>query len=663
MFLVYTGNTRLNVNFCYPVARIWIPPLPDRVGGRFSVTQMNTLKKGRTIHNLDSYIRCANLLTDGFTKAQYGWQLCDVKNYWDNKAAILQETNELFNGRRVKNSSVRPTTHLTWAQFSLSTKFEVTKTIEKRKSAKQLKRKSRISDPQRIFALMGVREKISVKPITQKTVNEQPTTTEKHNADKKKLDQVYKLIDINVPRLRTMIPKILNLAEEASWDDATVADIAAGMNNVLKINCYSIEPTQLDIDLLYHSGASVNNQLYPNVHSANVPEHHNWGFLGINVKQLTPSSSIDLIKAQIRAIETGVWIIALDYMSQKDLKPNNSKQQEMWQRYMYAIVSDLEYLFDCLVVCNKFLPGKVKEALQKNYALAYVMNQMKWMVHCGKVYAAFIENNEWRKHIASRWHEYGLNEQATILHCINSNTKNAYTQALCKIGLHRLFVQIWVNYVTYWQTNLQYKNEFMHLWHLNENWQTDYNKYFEEASKKIASNATENIKSGSKRKELPGTAGEPPSKRQRTQAVSKTSDSFIEFLTQVLSTVGLKSAQQDTFIRTIKTLMPDFVEKQISMWNDAISKSTQGQIPETQQDKKTDDVNEDIDLNGNETPAKQNQDTELEGEDDKDDEDEDIDLNSNSNNSNSSQPSTVVSTGNTNDVDPAKPNLNNGTAN
>ena len=484
--------------YCYPIElRIGLPP-SDVKYGKLASFQLNGIDSMAKVDKWQRYLKCAALLTDGFTKSQHGFTITNVREEYNKK----HPGNPIYNKPKYKKMDPIHdevmSNKIFWPSPYNYSYMTHSGTWEKKKKRNDLKN----TDAELFWKELN-------KPFTDAEKKQQLNDSDAFNLDQSKSgneddsendedEDDQDDVDEQTKKLQEELMKFEIQAKKNS--DKNLLKIAIGDNEwmieylelalnepipptytmlemLVQKNRFDIKMTQFDCDYIQHVGDSKFCQnVYPKIHQDKMEnvKLFEWKFCYKykRISDITPESTSQDVSQCVRAVHDHVMILGLYYNAQY-MTSNNIQWKVKYEELFYPLVKEFVNLYHALLLLHDIKPQTVLKILKTNEWLAYIMQHCKWMLYLNQKYCAIFQNDESHELFRSKWRKMSMDDKYALLSVIWSarNEKHVIVDYLRETGLPTLFTLVFRGEQDKWKRLLGKALRYNELWSLKPDWE------------------------------------------------------------------------------------------------------------------------------------------------------------------------------------------------
>ena len=432
---------------------------------------LSVLKNDSAWEPLDSYLYAGLLLTNGFTRSGFGWEVIDHVELFKTK----YPNSPLYNRPDLFVLAEEDITEIQYPNKSNDYQnyyfIPQSGTWEKLKSAND----STATKATQVFHYLGVMNESKVEPTGNESESDDDPNGARDTQSAKYIAaaEAKKIADPNLPSVSAQEKGWLNQFATAveEWESKTAYGRLAQL-----AHHFSMDITETDFDRKYleWSGYASNNpKLYPPEFQPGKVEYTTiQGISDETITNLTSvSSELDFANA-LALLQYKTWIILLTWKSESGARKYNGKNNKRKQYFQY--ICDLNEIYQQLISLENKKVGIVKPWLKQNGIIAYVMQKIKWMNMCGKTYVTVLEQPITGTILIDEFLIFQpLDVKYSILAKIQDmkNDNNLYIKWLFESGLKNFFEKFVVDKeLNKWKSMINKAYRYKELWCLPLDW-------------------------------------------------------------------------------------------------------------------------------------------------------------------------------------------------
>ena len=459
-------------HYIYQILSVIKLPLFESINGIFDDVQLSNIHENNyqsDLNCLRNIITAGYLLTDNWTKSQYGWEIHSMVDQFDTE--ILYDNDEIDDiFSNTNNSKFKPKLSYNyskpqWVQLqhyklNKETHIIARNTNDSNDNTSEISENTlKTSNAKKVYDELKIWTKSQLKKIKQeiKLMNEMKLeqlsniTNRLNNNDQNDNSETYTNCIAD-----DLIPGFKNTVNE-NWINEYLNDYDNNDNNdniditykdkfvkILKLNSYQIPNTNLDSFLC--DNWSTTAYVFPQYTTKliNLNKTFDW----LNELNCYEQSINDFLWG----IELRIWCIFLVALSEVGYKNTTTMHYTNKRKLAYKYITNLSILHTTLLIAcnNSNTKQQICEWMQENYGIAYIMQFIKWMhASCSK-YCYIFEKKGVIEHIEKNWINKNVDYNVKILQAIynvseksdNLQYKCIYYNQLKTKGLQDLYYNI-----------------------------------------------------------------------------------------------------------------------------------------------------------------------------------------------------------------------------
>ena len=447
------------------------------------------------VSKFDRYYKCALLLTDGFTKTQYGFTVTNLRqevNEADPHNPIYGTTTKYH--KLTKNDEVF-SNRIFWPNVGKYSLVNESSTYEKRKDKhdshnvkgelffaelnkpiNELEQKQYVSDSDND-------NDHSESESDSASSSEDPEATTAAKSQRKIEKNAKHRADKNLLKIafddNQWMVKYLNLKMDEEFPPTYDA-----LSILVGDNRHHIAMTDFDQDYMQHVGeAKYQPHVYPPTHQIDMNNitDLDWDFVYATGKitDITPSSTANDLAIIVTNVKRHTMILGLYYLAKflntkfpEHKKDVNAYTKNRYDQIYYPTINEFTRLYKLLYNLNNIVPAIVQKILKDQPWLAYIMQHCKWMVYLTQSYCAILENESTHAFLKEEWDLMTMNDKYTLLFALymKKNMDHMMIKYLRDTGLQFLFTSVFKQEQEKWVKRVDQALRYDELWSLKADW-------------------------------------------------------------------------------------------------------------------------------------------------------------------------------------------------
>ena len=472
-------------------------PPSDIKYGKLASFQLSGIDSIEKVDKWERYLNCAALLTDGFTKSQYGFTITNVREEYNKK----YPNNPIYNKPKLKkmdpvhdeimsNKIFWPTPY----HYSFMNEIRAWEKKKNKKDLQNINGELFWNELNKPFTDAEKKQQLNDSDAFNLDQSNSASDNESHNIEEDDVDD----LDETTKKIQAELMKFEKEAKKKS--DKNLLKIAIGDNEwmigyldlplnepipptytmlqmLVKENRFVIKMNEFDFDYIQHVGDSKFCQnVYPKIHQdkmGNV-KLFDWKFCYKfkNISDITAESTSQDVSHCVRGVHDHVMILGLYYQAQY-MTSNNIEWKNKYGDLFYPLVKEFVNLYQGLLLLNEIKPNVVLKILKANEWLAYIMQHCKWMLYFNQKYCAILQNEETHGLLGNKWRKMSMDDKYTLLSVIYSarNEKHVIVDYLRETGLPALFTLVFRGEQDNWKRLIGKALRYNELWCLKPDWE------------------------------------------------------------------------------------------------------------------------------------------------------------------------------------------------